>query len=103
MGIVGNDYKKWLQTLGIDSGTQKQQDTFNALHSEFQTALSSEITVEVVQQICQTVVDPDEFYDLVRNQAKKLARMGGDKKLGESSSEEEELGGLDGLGGLDAF
>lgn len=89
--IVGQDYQKWLATLCITKGTDKLKAKFDDLHKEFETVMSTEISVEVVQQICQTVVDPDEFYDLVTDQAKKLAKLGDAKKLGESSSDEDDL------------
>jgi hypothetical protein len=85
--IVGQNYKKWLEVLGITVGTDKLRENFDELHKEFQTVLGSTITVEAVQQICQTVVDPDEFYDLVRDKARTLAR-----KEGESCSDVEDFG-----------
>jgi len=110
--IVSKEYDRWLAILKIDEGTDKHKRQFERLHSEFQQVLNSEITPQAVQQICRTVVSypvtvgtNDEFYQQIRTRAVEMSKLGKAKKLGDSSSEEEDIGvggDLD-VGDLDAF
>lgn len=102
--IISKDFRRWLDTLRIDGhGTQKHRQQFEKLHDEFQQGLNSEITATVVQKICRAVVAADELHDMVRSRAIELAKHGRSKKLGESSSDEENFGGTAAFGGEDAF
>lgn len=89
--IVGKDYRRWLDTLKIEgNGSLKHRQQFEKLHDEFQQVLSSDISAPVVQGICRTVVGVAELQDLVRGRGIELSKLGKQKKLGESSSEEED-------------
>merc|ERR1719408_767065 len=91
--IVSKDYKKWLDILKIESGSSKQKQQFEILHNEFQQVLNSDITATAVQQICRTVVSAEELYDMIRARASQLSKLGKmkNRKLGDSSSDEENL------------
>jgi len=89
--IVGKDYRRWLDQLKIEgNGSLKHRQQFDKLHDEFQQVLSSDISASVVQGICRTVVGVAELQDLVRSRAIELSKLGAQKKLGESSSEDED-------------
>lgn len=88
--IVSKDYSRWKDTLRIEgSGSVMHRQQFEKLHDEFQQVLNTEITAGAVQQICRGVVGADELHDMVRGRANELSKVGRQKKLGDSSSEEE--------------
>jgi hypothetical protein len=99
--IVSKDYNRWKDTLRIEgSGSVMHRQQFEKLHDEFQQVLNTEITAQAVQQICRGVVGADELHDMVRRRATELTKVGRQKKLGDSSSEEEgDLNGTAAFGG----
>jgi len=93
--IVSKDFDRWSKTMKIQgSPSPAQTKQFEKLHDEFQAVLNSEITPTVVQGICQAVVAADEVHDMMRKRAVELSKLGNQKKLTESSSEDE-AGGPD--------
>lgn len=90
--IVSKDYKKWLDTLQVESGgSAKQRQQFEKLHDEFTQVLNSDITAEVVQKVCRDVVRADElYYAMVRNRAADLARLAEANKLSGLAADEDE-------------
>lgn len=89
--IVQKDFQKWIEALGMREGTKKQNNMFTKMTIDFKRVLEADISVQTVQGICRAVVDPDEFYDLIMEKAKKLSRTGvSARRLGESSSSDED-------------
>jgi len=95
--IVAKDYKRWLETLKLDSGSVKHKQQFEKLHDNFQEVLSADITAAVVQQICRAVVAADELYAMVQGRAIEHAKAG--KNLDEDEEDEEGLDGTAQFGG----
>merc|ERR1711879_833278 len=54
--LVGNNYKAWLQELGVQtSGSAAQRSDFNSLHEELQQALSSCSDVSALESVCRSL------------------------------------------------
>jgi hypothetical protein len=89
--IVSKDYQRWLDTLRIQGkGSSKHRQQFENLYEEFQTVLTTEITAPVVQQLCRAVVGADELISMVGGKADALSKPGKVKRLGDSSSDEDD-------------
>lgn len=72
--IVSKDYKRWLETLKMGSGSVQQRQQFENLHNNFQEVLNSDITADAVQQICRAVVSAEELYAMVQARSIELSK-----------------------------
>jgi len=74
--LVNDDYGAWLEILGVDAsqddGNGSRQLHFEDLRREFSEAIASELTEDVLMQICGLVLSAEELQALAHEIAQSL-------------------------------